>query len=632
MHHTARLASRLKRSSLIFAHDLVMIPIAWLGSYWFRFNLAQIPEHYWSQGLRALPWVILTQACCFYLFGLYKGVWRFASIPDLIRIMKAVAAGTVVIMAILFLIYRLEQIPRSMVVLYPMLLLLLLSGPRLLYRWSKDRRLISTGATKVLIVGAGKAGEMLARDLLRARAHGYQPVAFVDDKARRHGQELHGIPVTGGSDTIPETVDALGIDLIMLAIPSASGAQMRRLVELCEASGAPFQTVPPLNALLTGKVAINELRDVSIEDILGRDPVSLDWAHIRSSLAAKTILVTGAGGSIGSEICRQAAALRPARLVLFENGEYNLYQIDREIRKRFPQIPLSTELGDVRDPGRVEQIFQAHRPDVVFHAAAYKHVPMLEHQVAEAVKNNIVGTRNLAAAADRHQVSEFVLISTDKAVNPANYMGTTKRIAEILCQNLDARSQTKFITVRFGNVLDSAGSVVPLFRQQIKDGGPVTVTHRDIERYFMTIPEAAQLIFQASVIGGGGEIFVLDMGEPVRILTLAEQMIRLSGKTPYEDIDIAITGLRPGEKLYEELFHELEHLDKTSHQKIFLAKHRQVDWDALKKALDRVHALCDRGDTEQLERALRKLVPENTLHPDDQTDMPSASSSQNTAA
>ena len=631
MHHALRLLSGLKRSSLIFVHDLLMVPVAWLSSYWFRFNLTQIPEHYWSQSLRALPWVILVQAACFYLFGLYKGVWRFASIPDLIRIMKAVAAGTVVTMAILFLAYRLEQTPRSMVLLYPMLLLLLLSGPRLLYRWSKDRRLAIDSGTRVLIVGAGKAGEMLARDLLRAQSDGYQPTAFVDDKTRRHGQEVHGIPVLGGCEKIPEIVHSMDIDLIMLAIPSANGAQMRRLVELCDESGASFQTVPPLSALLTGKVAINELRDVAIEDILGRDPVALDWEEIHHNLGGRTILVTGAGGSIGSEICRQAAALRPSMLVLLENSEYNLYKLDMEIRNRFPQVKLSTELGDIRDPKRVDQIFQVHNPDVVFHAAAYKHVPMLEHQIGEAVKNNIIGTRNVALAADRHRVSEFVLISTDKAVNPANYMGMTKRVAEIFCQNLNSKSATKFITVRFGNVLDSAGSVVPLFRQQIRDGGPLTVTHPDIERFFMTIPEAAQLIFQASVIGNGGEIFVLDMGEPVLIMALAEQMIRLSGKVPHKDIDIAITGLRPGEKLYEELFHEHEPLGSTSHKKIFLAKHRQVDWDALLQDLNHMEEFCGNGETEHLKDVLRTLVPENCINPENSSGAQSTAYFQSTA-
>ena len=613
MYRTIQMLSGLKRSLLIFVHDAAMVPFAWLGSYWFRFNLSKIPEDYWLQSLQTLPWVLFIQILCFHVFGLYKGVWRFASIPDLVRIMKAVVTGAIVSMAVLFLAYRLEFVPRSIILLYPILLLLLLSGPRLLYRWSKDQRLTITSGTRVLIAGAGQAGEMLARDLLRTQSHAYQPTAFVDDKARRHGQEVHGIPIIGGCEKIPEIVRTMDIDLIMLAMPSATGEQMRRIVELCDESGVPFQTVPALDALLTGRVAVNELRDVSIEDILGRDPVSLDWDEIRRTLTGKTVLVTGAGGSIGSEICRQAAALKPKRLVLLENSEFNLYMLDRKLQHEFPDIETSCNLGDIRDVSCVNQVFFVHQPDIVFHAAAYKHVPMLEHQAQEAAKNNIIGTRNVALAADSHRTSEFVLISTDKAVNPANIMGATKRVAEIICQNLNAHSRTKFITVRFGNVLDSAGSVVPLFRQQIRNGGPLTVTHPDIERYFMTIPEAVQLIFQASVLGKGGEIFVLDMGEPVRIKILAEQMIRLSGKVPYQDIDIKITGLRPGEKLYEELFHEHEHLEKTSHEKILLAHHRTFEWDELSKTIEAMKKLLETADTEGLLGILDFLVPENRL-------------------
>lgn len=605
------LIGRMHRSLPILFHDLLMVPLAWLGAYWVRFNLGEIPQEYWLQALRTLPWVLLTQGACFYLFGLYKGVWRFASLPDLIRIIKAVLAGAIGTMLLLFLIYRLDAIPRSMLVLYPVLLLLLLSGPRMIYRWSKDRRLAMDAGTRVLIVGAGQAGEMLARDLLRAQARHYQPVAYADDKSRRHGQELHGIPIIGGCDEIPQIVHDMDINLIMLAVPSASGKEMQRLVSLCEQSGMPYQTVPPLDALLSGRVAINELRNVSIEDILGREPVSLDRTKIHRALGGRTILVTGAGGSIGSEICRQAAKLKPRKLVLMENNEFNLYSLDMELRQRFPDIELSSNLSDIRDPYRVEQLFAEHRPEIVFHAAAYKHVPMLQDQVREAIKNNVIGTRTVALAADRHGASEFILISTDKAVNPTNIMGASKRVAEIVCQNLDSHSSTKFITVRFGNVLDSAGSVVPLFRRQISEGGPVTVTHPDIERYFMTIPEAAQLIFQASILGRGGEIYVLDMGSPVRIKFLAEQMIRLSGKTPYQDIDITITGLRPGEKLYEELFHDQEPLQKTSHEKILLAQRRSVRWQTLTEAVDAMAESCVRADTDRLIELLKSLVPEN---------------------
>lgn len=602
---------RIPRTLIVFVHDMLMVPFAWLGAYWLRFNLTTVPPDYFEQALRTLPWVLLVQALAFHRFGLYKGVWRFASVPDLLRIVKAAGAGAVISMAVLFLVYRLDMVPRSLLALYPLLLLLLLGGPRVLYRWSKDRRLAVGGGKRVLIVGAGQAGEMLARDLLRNQAGTYQAVGFVDDLVRRHGQEVHGIPTLGSCDRIPELVDSLAVDLIMLAIPSATGEEMRRLVALCDASGVPYQTVPALDALMGGRVAINQLRDVSIEDILGREPVSLDWESIRQGLGDRTVLVTGAGGSIGCELCRQIAMLGPRHLVLFENSEFNLYSLQMEFKRRMPQLKFTACLADVRDAARVEQIFAKFKPAMVFHAAAYKHVPMLEDQAREAVLNNILGTHTVALAADRHGASEFVLISTDKAVNPANVMGATKRIAEIICQNLDARSSTRFITVRFGNVLDSAGSVVPLFREQIRSGGPVTVTHEEIERYFMTIPEAAQLILQGSVLGQGGEIFVLDMGSPVKIKFLAEQMIRLSGKLPYEDIGITITGLRPGEKLYEELFHDQERLDRTAHAKIMLARHREVDWQHLSDALLRLRALAEASDEQGVRALITELVPEH---------------------
>jgi FlaA1/EpsC-like NDP-sugar epimerase len=616
MAHGSRFSlERLRRPAVIFIHDLIMVPVAWLASYWLRFSLGVVPREYLSRALEATPILVVIQAFAFYWFGMYRGVWRFASLPDLIRILKAVGTGAALSFGIFFLMYRMDEIPRSMVLLYPLLLLIFLSGPRFLYRWSKDHRLALSAGKRVLIIGAGQAGEMLVRDLLRKRGHEYFPVAFVDDKPRRHGQDLHGVPVVGYCDEIPEVVERLDIEIIMLAVPSARATQMRHLVALCEKSGVPFQTVPALDALMSGQVSINELREVSIEDILGRDPVSLDWEGIRQGLTGKSILVTGGGGSIGSELCRQIAALDPAGLVLMENSEYNLYALEMELAGRFPAVPLTPVLGDVRDAEKVEQVFLRLQPDVVFHAAAYKHVPLLEGQLREALHNNVLGTRNVALAADRHGCSEFVLISTDKAVNPTNVMGATKRVAEIFCQNLDGHSETRYITVRFGNVLGSAGSVVPLFRKQIREGGPVTVTHPDMERYFMTIPEAAQLILQAAVLGRGGEIFVLDMGEPVKIQYLAEQMIRLSGKQPHRDIAIVQSGLRPGEKLYEELFHEQEKLEHTGHSKILLARHREVDWNELVSALDDMEAACTAFDSSRLLELLTGLVPENRILP-----------------
>lgn len=593
--------------------DLLMVFAAWLGAYWLRFNLGSIPDHFYEYAIYVSPVVLLVQGVLLYWFGVFRGVWRFTSLDDLVRIVKAVAVGATVLMVLMFLIVRLGNVPRSVPFLYVILLVALLGGARLIYRLATEKKLALGAGKRVLIVGAGQAGEMLIRDLHRKAGGNYQPVAIIDDKTRRHGRQVHGVPVVGACEDIPAICESLEIDLVLLAIPSATTNQMKRIVGYCEDSGIPFRTVPDLDALMSGQVSINELREVSIEDILGRDQVTLNWEAINSGLEGKTIMVTGGGGSIGSELCRQIARIGPAKLILLENSEYNLYSIEIELRREFEAVPFVFQLGDVSDTATVRRVFSLYKPDMVFHAAAYKHVPMLEHQVREAFKNNVLGTRNVAIEADKYGCAEFVLISTDKAVNPSNVMGASKRIAEIFCQNLNARSDTNFITVRFGNVLGSAGSVIPLFRRQIAEGGPVTVTHKEIERYFMTIPEACQLIMQASVIGEGGEIFVLDMGEPVKICFLAEQMIRLSGKEPGEDIEIKYTGLRPGEKLYEELFHDTEQLESTSHEKILLARHRVVDWSSLEILMSDTRTACDEYNEELLMQAIMKFVPENRI-------------------
>jgi FlaA1/EpsC-like NDP-sugar epimerase len=601
-----------------------MVPIAWFLSYWFRYNLEVVPVSFYEDAVRTLLFILPVQLAAFLLFGLYRGIWRFASLPDILRILKAVLIGTVAGVTLLFIFTRAGGVPRSVPVIHAILLVMLLSGPRLIYRLLKDRHLDLAPGRRVLIIGSGKAGEMLARDLLRNRRGDFRPVAFVDDKLRRQGREIHGLPVAGTSEDIPELCDELSIDIIMLAIPSASSTQMRRVVGYCEAAGVPFRSVPQLNDLISGNVQINHLRQVSIEDLLGRNPVSLDWQAIDGVLSEKTILVTGAGGSIGSELCRQLAKLKPARLVLLENSEFNLYSIEMELLKEYPELTLECHLGDITDLAYVKNLFQQYRPEVVFHAAAYKHVPMLENRLRQAIRNNILGTRIVAETADRYGCGVFVLVSTDKAVNPANVMGASKRGAEIFCQNLNAHSQTRFTTVRFGNVLGSAGSVIPLFRKQIEEGGPVTVTDPRMERYFMTIPEACQLIMQTVVMGQGSEIFVLDMGEPIKISYLAEQMIHLSGRTLGSDIQIEYIGLRPGEKLYEELFHEKEQLEKTAHEKVLLAHHRQVDWQWLRGIMQEMSEASDSIDSERLRNLLRQLVPEHEKQPYQNTQTKSA--------
>ncbi len=606
---TSRPNHWLRNPSVAFLHDLLMIPLAWFGAYWLRFNLGTIPPEFMRPALTWLPLVMVAQAGAFIYFQLYRGHWRFASLPDLIRIIKAVIVGAIIVVAAIFVTTRLQLIPRSVFPLYCVLLVGLLGFPRMVYRWIKDRRLYIGEGKRVLIVGAGRAGDMLVRDMFRDAGRTLVPVGFADDKVGKVGMDIQGIRVLGQTEQIPDLIEQYDIELIILAVPSAHNKEMQRIVALCEESGVPFRTLPRFQDLVAGRVAVNTLRDVGIDDLLGREPVTLDWDNIRRELAGKRVLITGGGGSIGSELSRQVAKLGPDALVLFEQSEFNLFEIERELRRDFPKLALHVCLGDITDSVVVERLMARHKPQVIFHAAAYKHVPMLEHQIRQAVRNNVLGTRTVALAADRHSVETFVMISTDKAVNPANVMGASKRVAEIFCQNLDRHSNTRYITVRFGNVLDSAGSVVPLFREQIRAGGPVTVTHPEMIRYFMTIPEASQLILQAGAMGKGGEIFVLDMGEPVKITYLAEQMIRLSGREPGKDIEIAYTGLRPGEKLFEELFHEHE-LSGTTHEKILLAQGRPVDWEFLEQRMRRFEETCQTYDDAAIMALIRELVPE----------------------
>ncbi|GAB6068687.1 nucleoside-diphosphate sugar epimerase/dehydratase [Methylothermus subterraneus] len=602
--------AKLRTPLLVLLHDLFLIPWAWLGAYWLRFNLEPLPEEVFWQSVRFLPWVVAIQGASFYYFRLYRSLWRFASLPDLIQIAKAVLVGSASITCLGFFYDRLESIPRSVPILYATLLPILIGTPRLLYRAWKDQVTTLLTGKRALIVGAGRAGEMLVRELLKSPNPEYRPVVLVDDDPQKKGREIRGLRVAGGCHKIPKLVAKHRIDVVLIAIPSATDRQMRRIVEYCEQAEVPFLTLPSLKESLFYRSAGIDLREVSIEDLLGREPAQLDWHAIHTHLCRKTVMVTGAGGSIGSELCRQLASMPVERLILFEVCEYNLFRIENNLRQCFPNLSIVPILGNITDSTSVRQAMTTHRPQIVFHAAAYKHVPLLESQLREAVHNNCLGTRIVAEAAIEAEVEEFVLISTDKAVNPCNVMGATKRAAEMICQSLDSVGPTRFLTVRFGNVLDSAGSVVPLFREQIRRGGPITVTHPEISRYFMTIPEACQLIMQAAAAGKGGEIFVLDMGEPIKIRYLAEQMIRLSGKRPGIDIEIRYTGLRPGEKLNEELFYADENLIPTGHRKLLLAYSRPCDPRIIAKLLDQIAKACQAHDEEQLLVLLRTLVPE----------------------
>ena len=597
----------------VVVHDLVMVGLAWLAAGWIvrRGGFSGVLES--APLLTELFLVLAVQGLVLWSTGLYKGLWRFASFPDLWNIARASLFGAILFITVLTLLHGVEV--RQMllsVLVYPAILFLALGLPRMCYRFWKDSRVPnggrSSGLQRVLVLGAGRSGALLQRELRRRGAS--DVVGFLDDNQRLRGAQVHGVPVLGGIDQLPRVSAEVAADLVIIAIPSATNQQMQRVVEICEKSGIEFRTLPTLNELGSKATRIDDLKRVAIDDLLGREPVSLVWDSIRDGLAGKRVMITGGGGSIGSELCRQIARLNPVELIVIDNSEYALYRIDHELQSEFQDLIFYSVLGDVCDPATVEKIVGEYRPDMIFHAAAYKHLPILQTQIREAFRNNVLGTMRLAEAAERHGVGTFVLISTDKAVNPANIMGATKRVAEMYCQNMSARSQTRYITVRFGNVLNSNGSVVPLFKEQIAKGGPVTVTHPEISRYFMTISEASQLIMQAAVLGSGGEIYVLDMGEPVKITYLAEQLIRLSGKEPGKDIQIVYTGLRPGEKLFEQLFHELEPYEQTQHEKIFLAHPRQANWEDLSSDLRAGDLAVKRYDTRKLKEILLHLVPE----------------------
>ena len=596
----------------VLSFDVFAIPIAWYLAYWLQYNLRPFPHKFATiYSLSALSILAILQIACYYHFKVYRGLWQFSSLNDVARIIRAVLCAAILVVPILYLTSLLPHIPRSILPLYSMLLITLLCGARLLLRNYRDTRNKNDGLSevkRVLIVGAGRAGESLIRDLKRTRS--YLPVGLLDDDLSKRGLEVHGVRVLGVTQELAEFSLQNRVDLVFIAIPSARSAVMRRIVTLCESCKMPFRTLPSIQALAAGRVEVNALREVRIEDLLGRDQVEINWDKIAASIQNKRVLVTGAGGSIGSELCRQIMALQPDSLLVLDNSEFNLYKIDLELKDRFPEIPVELALVSVVDRIAVDYVFQRFNPEIVFHAAAYKHVPMLEEHVRVAVQNNVVGTQIVAEASVAIGAEKFVLISSDKAVNPTNIMGTTKRVAEIYCQNLNPRVSTQFITVRFGNVLGSVGSVVPLFQMQLQRGGPLTVTHPDMQRYFMTIAEACQLILQASINGTGGEIFVLDMGDPVKISYLAEQMIRLAGKEPGKDISIEYTGLRPGEKLFEELFHSSEQLVQTEHEKLFKAKFRQIDWIELTQAMRMLNVACSTHQNDELLVLLKSLVPE----------------------
>jgi FlaA1/EpsC-like NDP-sugar epimerase len=615
----------LRSRPLIYLHDLAWVPASIYISYFLRFSPDSIPVDlrvgmYWMMAVTASVFAV-----AFGFLGLYRGVWRFISFWDLIRLIKAVAIGTLTSTLAMFVLERLNLMPRSVLLMFPIVLVLGLIGPRVLYRWLRELGVGPNGPARkrAMIVGAGPLAELLVRRLQRDRV--FEATAIVDPDPRMMGKEIHGVRVIGTLRDASAILASNRIDAIILAAPAANAGELSELVTACAQQGILCRTVPQRVNAADGGIEDIALHPITIEHLLRREPIVLDAKEVAQHLNDRHVLVTGGGGSIGSELCLQIAAHGPERLVVLESNEYNLFHIEGELRAHFPRLHLYAVLGDVRHEQTVERVFRTHRPDIVFHAAAYKHVPLLETNPIQAVQTNVSGTRTLAETAHRHGASQFVLISTDKAVNPTNVMGTSKRVAELYCQNLSLRSDTQFITTRFGNVLGSLGSVVPLFEQQIAQGGPVTVTHPEIRRYFMTIPEAVNLILQAAAMGRGGEIFVLDMGEPVKIKDLAEQMIRLAGLTPHTDIPIVFTGLRPGEKLFEELLHEREELIGTSNPKLLLAAQRRLDWSWLEGELNTLREVVTRGDEDEVLASLQRIVPEFSparFEPREKTELP----------
>jgi FlaA1/EpsC-like NDP-sugar epimerase len=600
--------------------DVAVLSIAYWLAFLFRLEFS-LPGRWPTVLLVTWPYVVGLQYAGLAVFGIPRMSWRYVSLREAGKVLYAMAAASAILVALRLGLPRIGERADLVVIPFGVLAmdfvlavmgLVVVRAARRLQGEAQERKLRSAGVERhrVLLLGAGQAGVLVARELQHRPDLGLKAVGFVDDDPMKVGTSIGGIPVLGTTAQVGAIAERKRAHRALITIANAPGAEIRRITELCRDAGLDTKIIPGIYEIVGDKVNLSRIREVAIEDLLGREPVQLDEDVVGASIGSRVVLVTGAGGSIGSELCRQVCRFGPERLVLVEQFENALFEIHRELAAEFPHVPIEPRIADVCDAGRMEQVFDAYKPELVFHAAAHKHVPMMEWNPGEAVKNNVGGTRIVADLADRFGVQRFVMISTDKAVNPTSVMGATKRVAEIYVQARSQRSQTRFVTVRFGNVLGSAGSVIPIFKRQIAAGGPVTVTHPDMRRYFMTIPEASQLVLQAGAMGQGGEIFILDMGEPVKIVDLARDLITLSGLRPDEDIELRFSGVRPGEKLFEELATDAEHADKTKHPKVFIGRIRPHGWDEVVEGVADLIARAEGRDADPVRAALGALVPE----------------------
>ncbi len=620
-----------KNLFVLILADIVLLAASYFLSYIVRFEVKVGVEELMVIKQTIVP-IVLCKLAVFYFFNLYRGMWRYTSIIDLLNVIKAVFVSSLIIITVVLMLSRFQGFSRSIFIIDAVFSLILIAGIRLVIRlllstttFSLNKNGINSNEhKKMIIIGAGDAGEKVVREIYDNPRMNYKIVGFVDDDKSKVGRQIHGIKVRGNVDDLKEIVKNEGVDEILIAMPSAVGKEMRRIVEICDSTKISYKTLPGMGEIIDGKVSIKTIRDISYKDLLGRPPVRLENDKILEFLKDKCVLITGAGGSIGSELCRQICKYGPSLVILLDAGESNLYSIQMELKHVVTYIKYRAVLGRIQDKALLEEVFRKYKPDVVFHAAAYKHVPLVERNPWEAVYSNIIGTDILVKTAIAHKVDRFVLVSTDKAVRPTNVMGASKRVAEKIV-HAHKLGPTKFMAVRFGNVIGSSGSVIPLYRHQIEKGGPVTVTHPEITRFFMTIEESAQLILQAFTMGDGGEIFILEMGTPVKIVDMARDLIRLSGKEPDTDIEIKFIGLRPGEKLYEELITEGEGIVKTDHEKILVLRDEALSGDIeyynkldrLDEQIRELTNLADMHDAKGIKAKLKGIVPEYAVSDDE---------------